>query len=84
MTMYETALDLVIHRFADVQKEQIESMYLESATFREICQDYMECVRMRDKYANDPTELEAPRYEHDYEMLIEVLETELWTILMDS
>ena len=82
--MHQTALDLIIHRFADFQKEQIERLYLEDATFREICQDYAECVRMRDRYADDPTLLEAPLYERDYEMLIEALEEEMHALLLDA
>ncbi len=82
--MHQTALDLIFRRFADVQRKHIARLYLEDATFREVCLDYAECVRMRDRYADDPTEPEAPRYEHDYEALIEALEEELRAIFLSS
>lgn len=82
--MQRTALDLVIDRFANIQKTKIEHLYREDATFYEICQDYAECVRMRDKYAGNPAELEAPHYERDYETLIEALEEEMRFILSSA
>lgn len=82
MLMPQTALDLVIQRFTEIQKAQIERLYWENETFYEICQDYAECIRMRDKYADDPTVPEAPRYECDYERLIKALEEEMRALMM--
>jgi len=77
-------LKLIIHHFADLQKEQIERIYRDDAIFREICHDYAECIRMRDKYAADTTTETAQRFRQDYEALIESLEDEMLAILQES
>ncbi len=77
-------LALVIDRFSNLQKEQIESLYTRDATFREICRDYAECVRMRDIYAHDSQNRDISRYRQEYEALIEALEEEMHAILTES
>ena len=74
-------LQLIIKRFNKSQKDQIKRLYHEDPTFREICQDYFECIQMQDMYTNDPSNVDAPQYKQDYEGLIEALEEKLLAIL---
>ena len=77
-------LVVLVDRFSDLQKEQIEVLYAEKATFREICHDYIECLRMRDKYTNAPQDRHISRYRREYELLIEALEEEIRLILTEE
>lgn len=74
-------LALVIDRFNDLQKGQIEALYQKDVTFREICHDYAECVRMKETYADAPQTQETSRYRQEYEALIEALEEEMLLVL---
>jgi len=82
MSSKSSPLALVTQQFSHVPSAQIERLYREDITFFEICQDYAECIRMRDRYADDSTDRDAQRYERDYEDLIAALEEELQAILM--
>ena len=84
MTGNQTTLQLIIASFSNLPEDQIESLYQEAPTFREICQDYAECIQMRDKYASDTTDRNAPRYKQDYIALIEALEEEMLAILREK
>ncbi len=81
MTGNLSPLVLVVNRFSDLQKEQIEALYMKDVTFREICHDYAECVRMRETYTHAPQTQDTARYRQEYEALIEALEEEMYVIL---
>lgn len=84
MTGDFSPLVVVVNRLSDLQKEQIETLYAEDAAFREICHDYAECLRMRDRYANAPQDRHISRYRQEYELLIEALEEEIRLILTEE
>ena len=77
----KVVLQLMRIRFTQLQMNQIERLHQEDLSFQEICQNYADCLQMRDKYASDITDRNAIQYRKDYERLIEALEAEIFEIL---
>jgi hypothetical protein len=80
----KTTIQLITDRFSEFQEGQIEHLYQQDPSFSEICRDYVECIQMRDKYASDTTDRNAPRYKQEYIELIESLEEEMLAILREK
>ena len=74
-------LDTVSQRFFFVPRAQIEQLYWGNSTFYEVCRDYVACIQMFHRYADDPATQESDRYAHDYAALIEALEEEILQML---
>ena len=81
---YPSAMQLVCQRLADIPATLIERLFWEDRVFREVCQDYAECIHMWEKYASVHTLSEASIYKQDYEALMEALEKEMRAMLMEA
>ena len=82
--MQHDALNQVIQRFSEFPRDEIERRFAEDPLFREVCEDYADCIRMRQRYSQAATDRDAPSYAHDYEVLIEALEEEITMFLTTS
>lgn len=75
MTNDTSSLDLIMTRFPG-HRDSLERLYIQSESFRSLCDDIRECLIALETWSQSTVE-EAPVYREEFAILLHELEDEL-------